>query len=274
MDKLTALLDGDILLYEVGFAAEVAQDGIPSFDVVKDMVDSRIQNICALAGAHYPPVVYLTGTGNFRYHIAKRQPYKQRAGNKPFHYKNIKAYLKGKYDAISSDGLEADDLIAIHQTRELNDDGTSNTIICTRDKDLRAVPGWHYGWEIGNQPSFGPELVTSLGKLLYNTERSKLEGTGMLFFLSQCLTGDPTDSIPGIPRIGAAKAFKILEGSETYEEAYKRVLEAYRAFYGDRAEEELLEQGQLLHMTRELNEDGSPKLWRLLDEPNGSSAKN
>jgi hypothetical protein len=266
MDKLIALLDGDIILYEVGFAAEVAQDGIPSFDYVKDMVDSRIQNICALAGAHFPPVVYLTGKSNFRYHIAKRQPYKQRVGNKPFHYANIKAYLKGRYNAEWIDGLEADDLIAIHQTKEMNDDGTSNTIICTRDKDLRAVPGWHYGWEIGNQPSFGPELVTSLGKLSYNAERGKLEGTGMLFFLSQCLTGDPVDSIPGIPRIGAAKAFKILEGSQTDEDGFKRVLEAYRAFYGDRAEEELLEQGQLLHMTRELNEDGSPKLWRLIEE--------
>lgn len=265
MDKLTALLDGDILLYEAGFGAEMLEGDFPSFDYVKDMVDNKIQNICALAGAHYPPIVYLTGKGNFRYHIAKRQAYKQRSGAKPFHYANIKAYLKGRYDAIHVDGLEADDLIAIHQTKEMNDDGTSNTIICTRDKDLRAVPGWHYGWEVGKQPSFGPRLVTPLGELLYHPERNKLEGTGMLFFLSQCLTGDPTDSIPGIPRMGAAKAFKILDGSVTYKEGFKLVLEAYRTFYGDVAEEMLLEQGQLLWMTRELNEDGSPKLWRLLD---------
>jgi hypothetical protein len=261
--KLTALLDGDILLYEVGFACEVANEGIPPFDYAKEMMDTRIQNICALAGASFPPIVYLTGKGNFRYHIAKRQPYKQRAGNKPFHYANLKAYLRGRYNAEEVDGLEADDLIAIHQTKEMNADGTSNTIICTRDKDLRAVPGWHYGWEIGNQPSFGPKLVDKFGTLSYNKEKNKIEGTGLLFFLSQCLTGDPTDSIPGIPRMGPSGAFKILEGTTTYEDGLPRVLEAYKGFYGDLGEEMLLEQGRLLWMTRELSEDGQPVLWSI-----------
>ena len=255
MEKLTALLDGDILLYEVGFAAEVAQDGIPSFDVVKDMVDSRIQNICALAGAHYPPVVYLTGTGNFRYHIAKRQPYKQRAGNKPFHYKNIKAYLKGKYDAISSDGLEADDLIAIHQTSSPNE-----TIVCSRDKDLFSFPGWKYSWELGKQPQRGPLLVTESGCLQFDDERKELKGEGDFFFYAQCLMGDPVDSIPGLPKTGPKKAFDVLSTATCREEALNRVLGMYEKVYGDLAKKELLEQARLLYMIRYIK-DNKILLW-------------
>lgn len=54
---------------------------------------------------------------------------------------------------------------------------------------------------------------------------------------------------------------KILDGCVALDDAFKRVQEAYRALYGDRGDEELLEQGRLLWMTRTLHEDGSPVLW-------------
>lgn len=273
------LIDADVLVYEVGFACETAWTGpgYPSFDFAADMLDSRISNICAVVGATAPPILYLTGKGNFRYDIAKRQPYKERAGNKPYHYYNLQAYIKAKYDTKVSEGMEADDLIAIEQTRReeilggnpLYSGPTKPSIICTRDKDLLSVPGWHYGWECHNQPSYGPELVDEFGKITLQTKvdskgrkTNKIVGTGLMFFYAQCLTGDPVDTVPGIPGTGAAKAFKILEGSVDSKDALKRVYGAYRASYGPlNAYREMLEQGRLLHMTRKLKEDGTPYLW-------------
>lgn len=263
---MQCLIDSDVLVYEVGFAAEAGwqQSGFPPFDYVAELLDNRIANIVAIAGNAdergelSSPILYMTGKGNFRYEIAKRTPYKERIGNKPWHYKNIKAYLKAKYHVIESDGLEADDLMAIEQSKR-----PLETIICTRDKDLRQVPGWHYGWELGNQPQFGPMLVDSVGLIKLSADRKTIKGYGETFFYSQCLTGDRVDSIPGLDGCGPVKAFDILDGAETLDECFKRVLEAYRGLYGDCAEEELLEQGRLLWMTRELTQEGKPVLWSL-----------
>jgi hypothetical protein len=255
------LVDADILLYEAGYAAEAAwaKEGVsPPFDYAAEILDSRVSHICHTVQATFPPILYLTGKTNFRDNIAKKQPYKERPGKKPFHYHNLKAYVKHKYIWESKDGLEADDLMAIEQT-VLGE----RTIICTRDKDLRAVPGWHYGWEMGNQPSYGPKAVSELGAIRLSNDRKSIKGEGLLFFYGQCIVGDSVDTIPGLPGSGAVQAFNLLKGCPTSQEAFKRVLEAYRGLYGDDAETELLEQGRLLWMTRELHEDDSPVLWEL-----------
>lgn len=253
------LIDSDVLLYECGFGAESSWEGpgFPSFDYVMEMLDNKIGNICAMVEATHPPILFLTGKGNFRYDIAKRQPYKERPSNKPFHYNNLKAYIKAKYEYRESVGMEADDLMAIEQTERMDE-----TIICTRDKDLRAVPGWHYGWEMGNQPSFGPEFIYEQGYIKLSNDRKSIKGTGSLFFYSQLLTGDKVDTIPGLDGIGAVKAFKILEGSVDSKDAYFRVLDAYLIHYGETGEAELLEQGRLLHMTREIK-NGKAVMWEI-----------
>lgn len=263
---MQCLIDGDVLRYEIGFAAEAGWQhaGFPPFDYVAELLHNRINNICAITNATEPPILFLTGKTNFRNGIAKRQPYKQRASNKPWHFKNITAYMYAMWDVRMQEGLEADDLMAIEQTRRMLG-GEAESIICTRDKDHRAVPGWSYGWELGNQPSFGPELVTELGYINLSRDRKSIKGTGLLFFLSQCLTGDATDSILGVAGCGPVKAFSILDGTKTYLEGFNRVRDAYRASYGDSGDEYLLESGRLLWMTRELNEDGSPKLWEFPD---------
>lgn len=252
------LVDADVLLYETGFAGETAYKGIPPFDYVAEMLDSRVANICAMVGATSEPTMYLTGRGNFRFDIAKRTPYKMRPSKKPFHYHNLKAYVKGKYNYVESIGMEADDEMALEQTRRPNE-----TIICTRDKDLRSVPGWHYGWELHNQSAFGPEIVDTQGKIKLSPDRKSLKGTGLLFFYAQCLLGDRVDSIPGLDGVGAVGAFNVLNGCTSTTDAFKRVRAAYREVYGDRGDENLLEQGQLLWMTRYLDEWGYPVLWQL-----------
>lgn len=257
---LQPLVDADIFVYEVGFAAEAGWkgEGIPPFDYVARLLDERIANLCAIIEATHPPILFLTGKGNFRFDIAKRVPYKTRPGRKPWHYKNIRAYMKGMYDCREIHGMEADDALSIEQCSR-----PGETIIASIDKDLRAVPGLHYGWERGMQPSFGPLLVEGFGTITLSPNRRKLSGHGDAFFYAQCLMGDATDSIPGLGHAtGPVAAFGILKECTTSEEAFKAVLDAYKEKWGERAEEELLEQGQLLHMTRSLHPDGTPVLWK------------
>lgn len=257
------MIDADVLRYEVGFAAEAGwQTGeIPPWDYVQEHLELRIKNICGAVGATAPPILYLTGKHNFREQLATRQPYKDRPSNKPWHFYNITAFMKGNYDVRIQDGLEADDLMAIEQTARNKIGGEDISIIATRDKDLRAVPGWHYGWELGNQPQFGPLFTDEIGHISLSADRKSIKGTGLLFFYSQCLTGDRTDSILGVEGLGPVKASEILSNTNTPDEAFKAVRGAYRAVYGDDGDRLLLESGRLLWMTRELNEDGSPVLW-------------
>lgn len=254
------LIDGDILLYELGYAAEAywkyeGREGIPPFSFVGDMADTRIAEICSAVEATEQPILFFTGKTNFRNRIAKRQQYKEREGRKPFHYYNLRAYLKGKYDCRTEEGYEADDLMAIEQTNRLvlieeQKQNIVHSIICTRDKDLHSVRGWQYGWEVHNQPSFGPLFIESFGSIKLSSNRKKVEGTGFLFFASQLLTGDSVDTIPGIDGFGPVSAFKTLEGCTTKKEALQAVLKEYKKAFGIQGYSEMIEQGRLLWMLR------------------------
>lgn len=253
---MKALVDGDVLVYEVGFGCLTGWegDGPPPFDRAADLLDNKIGNILATVGATEHQI-YLTGKDNFRHNIATIKPYKgNRQQEKPFHYYNLRAYMQGKWNAIIVDGKEADDAMAIEQWKDYilaegNPFYEPATIIASRDKDLKQVPGLHYSWELGNQPSFGPKFIS--------------EAEGMRFFYYQCLVGDVVDNIQGLPKCGPVKANKILSDTLDTLELFKAVREAYRGFYEDfeMADKMFLENAQLLWMVRELDEEGKPKMY-------------
>lgn len=155
------------------------------------------------------------------------------------------------------DGMEADDMLGIRQIEE-----GDNSVIVSRDKDLRIIPGWHYGYGVGNQKEQDLEWIEPLGYLRLTT-KGKLKGAGMRFFFAQCLMGDRTDNIMGLRRTADIQAFNILKGCENEEELYAKTIEAYQNSYNDEeaAYAAFCENATLLWMCREVNEDGSPKLW-------------
>ena len=253
------LIDADVLRYEVGAIGEGEEGEEPaSFDFVAEVLDGRIADICRAVRATEPPILYLTGDTNFRNGIAVTRPYKGgRKQEKPFHFDNITAYMYNQYEVRMQEGLEADDLMSIELTKD-----PDNNVVCTRDKDLRMVPGWHYGWECGKQREYFLRRVEDPGhlELEIKDKKKKLTGTGTLFFYSQLLTGDSVDTIPGCPGVGPVKAFEVLHEEDPFA-AVKRMYEEKGM-----DEEYLLEQARLLWMVRELNEDGSPVMWELPDE--------
>lgn len=256
------LIDGDVLVYSIAFANQKVINGelvLESVDKVNEMVDERIKEICASVYATESPRIFLTGKRNFRFDVATVQPYKgNRKKQKPHYYKYIRSYLEAQWGAEVVDGMEADDALAIAQTERLKE---RNTIICTIDKDLAQVPGFHFRWENGKAGQWGPEWVDELGYLKLKGPK-KVIGTGLKFFYSQVLTGDSTDTYGGLPGCGPIRAFAILNECNSDEEMYNVVLEAFQFKYGEEAEERLLEQGRLAWMCRHVHEDGSPVMWR------------
>lgn len=200
---------------------------------------------------------YLTGDGNFRHDIAKQAPYKgNRKQPRPYHYKNVTEYLKFKYNATVVEGMEADDMLAIRQT-ELGD----KSVIVSRDKDLRMVKGWHYGYAMSNQPEKDLEYIDEIGYLIKH--KSKLIGGGLKWFYAQCIMGDKTDNILGIPKAGPIAAFKALNELTTEEEMKDATLQLYKNYFGEQAEEAFIENARLVWMVTSLDGEGKPVMWNL-----------
>ena len=291
-----ALIDGDLLVHEVAVLGQYYEEAdvekehllFRHFNYLEEVLTTRIEEICEAAGCDNEPIIYLTGKNNFRYDVATVKPYKgNRTKEKPVHFNNVKWYLISRYNAIIVDGMEADDALATAQMSDYwnlygSKDNTEQhsrvckTVICTRDKDLRQVPGFHYGWEVGNQPEYKLRFVDEIGTLEPTWKEGvsaktgkptkslkKLTGTGLKWFYTQTLTGDTTDNIPGLPGCGNGRALELLEECTTEAEMFKAVLDEYMSKYGEEFEERLLEQARLVWMVRELNEDGSPCMWEI-----------
>jgi len=255
--NLVPLVDGDIIRYELGYAAETGwnsitegREQVPPFHYVEELLLARLETLKNNCQTTETPRLFLTEGKTFRFDIAKTKPYKgTRVEKKPWHFKNITVYMKDVLGAEVVTGIEADDRIAIEHVAS-----NGQTIICSRDKDLRQVPGWCYSWELGRQPSFGPTLITKEGTIELSEKRDKLIATGLAAFYGQVLTGDRVDNIPGLGKCGPVAAFSLLEGAK---DMFKVVKDAYNN------NELLLEQGRLCWMTRQLHPDGSPVLWEL-----------
>ena len=56
------------------------------------------------------------------------------------------------------------------------------------------------------------------------------ETEGWFNFFAQVLTGDASDNIPGLPRVGPARAYSILSTTATPKEMYDVVKQAYEDY--------------------------------------------
>ena len=293
-EKFLPLVDGDIVAYESAFAGqfvekdeetgEVGEKKILPFSVVSRKIERMVYDIMDTLETKMEPIMYLTGEHNFREEIAKRRGYKDNRKDveRPYHLENARNFIKSRYNTYVSHGCEADDLLAISQTKYekefKNKEITYRSIICTRDKDLRQVPGWHYGWEMHNQPEYGPRIVDELGdftpvfiegvskktgKPTKSMKPNSLKGTGAKWLYAQVLMGDATDNIPGLKGWGQAKVYKELDKCRTEDELIDLVVDAFKDVYAELWHEELYEQARLVYMIREQNPDGSLKHWEL-----------
>ncbi len=222
---MKALIDGDILVYRIGFASEGETQSIAISRMavfVEELV--MMPEIGDYQG-------YLTGSNNYRKEIAKEAPYKgNRTAAKPMHYDFLREYLTKSWGFEMVDNQEADDAIGIEAYKM----DVEEYMIYTIDKDLDMIRGWHYNFT-KNEKYFICEEDT------------------MRTFYKQILTGDRVDNIPGLKGIGPKKADKILGEATKEPELFKLVLEAY-----DNDLERMTEMAQLLWIRRKENEMWQP----------------
>lgn len=249
---MKALIDLDILPYSYG--GLTFDDGalIP-IKLVQRMVDEKIESIVRESGSD-DWVGYLTDSGsNFRLDVATILPYKGNRSNskKPPHWKALRDHLLEKYpDKVTEvSGIEADDQLAIDQYKDYNDalfgdtlEGSLEhqcylkTIICSIDKDLMMVPGYHYNWNKSEKVFVG-------------------KTDGLRSFYKQLLTGDTCDNIKGLHGVGAkSKLVTSIDDMDEEQVMFLHVQEQYEKRFGSYADQFLLENGRLLWMLKDREE--------------------
>jgi 5'-3' exonuclease len=220
-----ALLDADYLCYSVAFSCEG-----DSLQWAERRLNEWITDIVFMDLRCESFKGWITGGGNFRKDIAVTQEYKANRKDKPkpAHLEGLRKYIQ-RMGIEVAEGQEADDAVAIEHTQNPG-------IVVSNDKDLDQLPGWHYN----------PQKC-----LEYYIQPFE----GLKKFYTQVLTGDQSDHIPGLYKVGPKTAEKLLKDCTTEKELYEAVLKAYTE--REKTQEYLLEQAQLLWLRRTPNE-----LWR------------
>jgi 5'-3' exonuclease len=230
---LRALLDGDIYAFRSASSSENEDVGIAIWRL-EGMIDNTLAETKASEFS-----IFLSGDNNFRYDIYPE--YKANMTQpKPRHLKALKEYLVTTYEALVSDGCEADDLLGIEQCKG------GDTIICSIDKDLRMIPGKHYSFEISGKITRGPRAGKPWVRPMEMVTVSEADGLRKFYY--QLLVGDRTDNVMGAAGVGPVTADRILASCGTERELFEAVSDHYGS------EEELLMTGQCLWIFRKPND--------------------
>jgi hypothetical protein len=239
---------------------ELLKEPLP-WETVRDLAKGRFISILTKSEAGGFEA-YLSRGETFRHKLATILKYKgNRDGReRPFHSARIKQYYADTFGAQWCDGYEADDGMAMEQwgdwsylakLYDYNEERikeNSNTVICSRDKDLNTVPGWHFNWTLKKEA----EKREMLGEVHF--EKPPYYVTLMQSirnFYTQMLMGDSVDNIKGLYNVGKKSAWiKQLDDMHDEPAMYEHVKDKYQRYYGNWWREALVETGRLLHMLR------------------------
>lgn len=272
---MLALIDGDRIIMGAGYGSQrMLDDGTLQIDPEEFAFFKAKQTINRILKdvetKDYKIYLGDPSIKHFRYSIAKTKPYK---GNRkdtlrPAHEQVIRDYVFSRHPCVLVQGVEVDDALGMAQTED--------TMICSNDKDLDMIPGWHYDidWGVKRQGNVlksykrtNKYFITDPGflSLRKKEKKSVVVGGGYYWFCLQMLTGDSTDNIPGLPKVGPVTAYSILKDVKSKEEAIKKVWEAYQKYLPDLTKDEqrtrIKEIARLCWIKREHKEKIFPGEW-------------
>lgn len=217
---MNLFIDGDILVYRVGF-------GFEDYDLLEhvEALDTTIRDIIEAFPDHKPILVLSNPAKTFRHDIAVTLPYKgNRTQPRPKFYNELRDYMLSEKDAqMSEAGFEADDHIGMNVNKKRGD------IIATIDKDLFMIPAaGHY--------NFVKKELVKIKRPAY-------------YFWKQMLVGDKADNIKGLWKIGEKTASAMLDNAPTKDMRFI-VEQAYARQLDDKWFDRFHENGQLLWIKR------------------------
>ena len=256
--KLVPTVDADSIIYRCGFASDGNKDADGNHEPLSYCLHSVKESITRILDVFEPSErtrILLQGGGNYRDRVATILPYKgnRDPSKRPVYYDEMREYLIEYFGAELITGMETDDACGIEQWANKD----RSTCIVSIDKDLDMIPGWHMNY-VKNELYY-----VDLPTANYN-------------FWKQVLTGDTTDNIRGIPKVGPKTAEKILAGvSRSWVDMHNAVQKEYRAKLGSAvADHEFRENATLLWIQREedINFDGTSisKAWPCYEESHDS----
>lgn len=188
----TALIDGDILLYQVANACEEAIDWGDDiwtmhgdFKFAKQVMESELVSLTKAAKCQ-DSIVFLSGSrpNNWRLNLLPSYKANRKGKRKPLTYKPLRAHLESNFECGCVDILEADDLLGLHALEDV--------VIVSDDKDLLSIPATVY------RPNTDERIEVS-------------QEDADRFHLLQTLTGDAVDGYRGCPGVGPVAANRILD---------------------------------------------------------------
>jgi len=259
---LTVHIDGDYLAYYASGNDE-CEPGTARMNAF-----SLIEKFMALTGA-VNAVVHNTASGchkGERYLAATVKPYQgQRDGSRrPKNYPYLRELLLNYTGDVFRTKVwttrEADDGFgACAYFAAGNPAQAGYAALATADKDMRMLPGLHVDWT--------KLCLTTVKPGEYEVIGPNEKVYGLKWFWLQMLMGDTADNCPGLQQykvenadgsfkafkpVGEKTAFKLLEGIDNSDDAYKRVIQLYRGgYYGmpdGHAEDRFCEQAALMWM--------------------------
>jgi DNA polymerase-1 len=164
--KTLALLDADIIAFRCSASAENDPQ-----EIAEIRCDELIRKILHDTNSlHYK--TFLTGTDNFRKKLFPEYKANRKDKPRPKWLQACRDHLVKYWHAEIVDGKEADDALGIEQTAHELD-----SVICSIDKDLLQIPGFHYNFVKQEEKFISPF-------------------DGMRNFYKQLITGDSADNIP------------------------------------------------------------------------------
>lgn len=196
-----------------------------------------------------PFQIYLSGDNNFRYNVCADYKSHRKLARTPHHLSLCREYLVDIYGAVIANNEEADDRLGIEQYKIRKQNKNITPVVCSLDKDLNMIDGWHYKWPFRGTAS----------KLYYVSPIEAYRN-----FYKQLIVGDKTDNIEGLSEKAPKRrtfSIKPLDNMQTAQEMEDYVFEGYAMKYCDeKAFEQMTIMGRLLWIRRKENE-----LWRLND---------
>lgn len=214
---MIALIDGDSIAYIAG-ADKVEHDAYTNERIVLEKDEALVEEqafdilneIFKNTGAtEY--LLFLTGPGNFRYQIYPEYKANRKGVDPPRFMKYCKTYLSSLQGVYTTEGIEADDAVAILRKKYVAQG--KECIICSPDKDILMLPGKHFNYR-------KMEFV--------NTTQAEADYA----FWTDVIAGQSGDNIKGIPGKGPAFAKKAFE--EGAGKSYRTiVLDKYVEHFGE-----------------------------------------
>ena len=228
MNNLTAIVDGDIILYRICFTVDPEAE----LYVVKSHCDKYIESLFQRVGnTHYIGIIGIHGSNNPKYIVAP--DYKRgRPTDKPPHWNTVMNYLMSKYGFVAISGCETDDAVALCASE------IENSIVVSSDKDLLQIEGEHFVMGVMRK-----------GKIVREDKRITVTYEDSIRnYYTQMLTGDVVDNVTAIYGIGPKKAEKLLKDCKIQPEMAVVVLDQYRKAFGPNWEEKYMMNAVLLQV--------------------------